>query len=100
LHSPEGQPQNLAIYMAGIGYTARGIAKAGRELLAKLGIEPLDALEEQKKLVREQIAKPDTPPELREHLLGILGFLNNLPDHHRPTEDTEFPAEGFTIGGE
>lgn len=97
IHGPDGHPTSISIYLAGVGYTARETAKRGKELLAKLGVPALDPLEEQKNLMRAQIAKPDCPAELRDHLLEVLGQLNNLPVTP-PTVESDFPEEGFTIG--
>lgn len=89
---------DAAVFVVGIGYLARGIERTGREMLARLGLPALDPLEDQKRLVRQQLAKPDCPADLAEHLTAVLEWLEGL-EPTKPVESTEWPVEGFTIGG-
>lgn len=92
----------IGAHIGAIGLVVRSIEMVGTQMLEKFGMKPLDPLEDQKKLIRDQLADPATPAELRDFLLGILGHLNDLPDTPKPppAEATEWPEEGFVIGGE
>lgn len=93
---------NAAHLLAGIGFTAQGIAKTGAEVLTAAGKAVLDPVEEQKRLIRDQLDNPNCPAELREDLLGMLAMAlqeDSAPVEQPPAED-EWPADGVVIGGE
>lgn len=92
---------DINVYIMGVGFLAQGLAITTKRLLEHMGVEPLNYLEDQRRLIRDQLDRPDCPVELREHLLDVLGWLNNQPDAPATaTEETEWPEGGFTIGGE
>lgn len=95
------QEESLAWHLlAGLGLTLRGIAATGRERLEKAGTAPLDATEEQAKVIRDELARPGLNPELRDALLTILQHNLEHPPKPTPAEDAEWPEGGFTIGGD
>lgn len=93
-----GDEQPLWHLMAGAGLLMRGVQATGSTQLEKRGLKPLDAKEEQLRIIRNELARPDINPELREALLGILA--DNLRATPPPAEDNEWPAEGVVIGGD
>lgn len=97
INAPILVAENSLLYgmLAGIGLTLKGIQYTGEQQLAKRGLKPVDLDEDQARVIRDQIDKPDCDPELRDALLHILGTrLTEQPP--APVED--FPADGFVIG--
>lgn len=84
--------------LAGLGLTLRGVTATGERQLAKAGKEPLDATEEQARTIRDELAKPNLPPDLREALLTILAHNLNAEKQRPSAEDSDWPAGGFVIG--
>lgn len=94
-----GSDQLTFHLMAGVGLLLRGIATTGERQLAKAGLKPLDVDEDQTRTVRDELAKPNLPPELRDALLTILA--HNLEESGKRTPepaDDEWPEE-IVIGG-
>lgn len=91
--------QLLYHLIAGIGLVLRGISVTGTTQLEKVGKAPLDAEEEQGKLIRDELAKPNLPEDLREALLTILAHQLDASTK-QPVPDSDWPVGGFTIGGE
>lgn len=97
------QDQPLFHWLSGLGLLLRGIQVTGRAWQEKHGVQPLDAEEEQARLIRDELANPNLPADLREALLTILA--HNLeasregPKVKSPEADAEeWPAEGVVIG--
>lgn len=89
----------LLAYLMGTGFLAQGIELTGRKLLERIGMPAIDPVEEQRRLIRDQLAKPDCPEDLRDHLLAVLGRLNDtLPSRPTSSPTDDFPEGGFTIG--
>ena len=90
--------QMLPSLIAGIGVLGQGINRTGTQQLAKQGMAPLNAQDEQLRTIRDELADPNTPPHVREALLVIL--QHNLEQRKQQpveaVEDTEWPEE---IGG-
>ena len=84
--------------LSGIGFVGLGIATTGRRQLEKAGRSQLRLKDDQLRIIRDQLAKPDLDTELRDALLTILA--HNLEEESAPAEPSDFPAEGFVIGDE
>lgn len=97
-----GSDSLLTHLIGGLGVMSRGIHATGTRQLAKRGLQPLSAEEEQVRVVRDQLADPRCSGELRDALLAIL--QHNLERTSRPAqkpaEPVDFPEEGFVIGGD
>lgn len=97
------EDQLLYHLIAGVGLVLRGIHITGSTQLEKVGERPLDAEEEQMRLIRDQLAAPNCPADIRDALLTIL--QHNLEATRErvkqpPVEDAEWPSDGIVIGGE
>lgn len=85
--------------LAGLGLTLRGIEASGTNQLAKIGLKPLSAQEEQSRTIRDELAKPNLDPRLRDALLTILAHNLEMDKQRQPSaEDSDWPAGGFIIG--
>lgn len=84
--------------IAGLGFILRGIQLTGRTQLEKSGTAPLDPEDEQARIIRDELARPDLDLQLREALLTLLS--HQLDRSAKPPADSEWPADGFVIGGE
>ena len=69
------------------------LKSSGKLLLTKLGVEPLNLLDEQKAKARELLSSGEEIPEpLRNALLKLLGTEEGVSD-----DDEFFPSDGITI---
>lgn len=88
--------QPLWHLIAGVGLIMRGVHITGARQLEKRGLKPLGVNDDQANIIRDELARPNISPELRDALLTILSDLLNAPT--RPIEDDEFPEGGFVLG--
>lgn len=99
--------EQIAGHMLGsIGLVAKGIHISGLVQLQKAGVEPLDAEDDQARLIADRLANPAISTDEREFLLALQQHRTECGTAHTFTgetplaDDTDFPAEGFVIGGD
>jgi hypothetical protein len=87
-----GPNQPFSHLLGGMGLVCRGVAITGRQRLEKTGTAPLDLVEDQKRIIRDALAKPTCDPELREALLTILAHSLESPGRQASSDLDEWPG--------